>query len=74
MKSFDTELPERINAIYTITYNVGEVRKSLAELNNIDPVDVRDYEITNLIETFIVEDFHGHKVIVQDENGEEVNW
>jgi dTDP-glucose pyrophosphorylase len=74
VKSFDTDLPERINAIYTITYNVGEVRESLAELNEIEPSEVKDYEITNLIDTWLAEDFHGHEVILQDENGEEVDW
>ena len=74
MKSFDTDLPERINVIHTITYNVGEVRESLAELNGIEPSEVKDYEITNLIDTWISEDFNGKEVILQDENGEEVNW
>lgn len=69
-----SDLPERINVTHTITYNVGEVRESLAELNNIDPSEVKDYEITNLIDSWISEDFNGNEVIIRDENGEEFDW
>lgn len=70
-----SDLPEKVNAMHIITYDVNEVRSSLAELNGIDQVDVRDYEITNLIQTWIAEDFgNAENLIVQDENGEEVNW
>ncbi len=70
-----SDLPEKVNAIHVITYDVNEVRRSLAELNNIDQVDVRDYEITDLINTWIAEDFGNvGNLTLQDENGEEVNW
>lgn len=69
-----SDLPERVNAIFVITYDVNEVRRSLAELNEIELSEVKDYEITDLIQTWLAEDFGklSEQVILQDENGEEV--
>lgn len=77
-----SDLPNIINAMRVISYNVGEVRNSLAELNGIPASEVKDYEITDLINTWISEDFScgfGHTaekldIIIQDENGEDINW
>lgn len=69
-------LPEKVNAIFTLTYNVREVRNSIAELNEIEPSEVKEYEIIDLIQTWIVDDYGtlADKVILQDENGREVDW
>lgn len=64
-------LPERINVIKTITYNVGQLRREVMndlgiELNTVD--DVMEY-----IEDWVADDFGGLSGLVfQDENGEEL--
>ena len=64
-------LPERINVIKTITYNVGQLRREVMndlgiELNTVD--DVMEY-----IEDWVADDFGSLSGLVfQDENGEEL--
>ena len=64
-------LPERINVIKTITYNVGQLRREVLndlgiELNTVD--DVMEY-----IEDWVADDFGGLSGLVfQDENGTEL--
>lgn len=64
-------LPQRINVIKTITYNVGQLRREVLndlgiELNTVD--DVMEY-----IEDWVADDFGGLSGLVfQDENGEEL--
>ena len=64
-------LPERINVIKTITYNVGQLRREVMndlgiELKTVD--DVMEY-----IEDWVADDFGGLSGLVfQDENGEEL--
>jgi len=66
-----TDMPERINVIKTITYNVGQLRREVMndfgiELNTVD--DVMEY-----IEDWVHEDFGSLSGLVfQDENGEEL--
>ena len=66
-----TDMPERINVIKTITYNVGQLRREVMndlgiELNTVD--DVMEY-----IEDWVADDFGGLSGLVfQDENGEEL--
>ena len=66
-----TEMPERINVIKTITYNVGQLRREVLndlgiELNTVD--DVMEY-----IEDWVADDFGGLSGLVfQDENGTEL--
>lgn len=69
-------LPNRINAIHTVTYNVEEVRDSLAELNGVMPSQVSETEIFELIQSWITEDFGQYvgDLTVQDENGDELDW
>ncbi len=71
-----SDLPEKVNATFVLTYNVGEVRESLAELNGVDKSEIKDYEIMNLISDWVKEDFSGlaGQVTLQDEDGEEVVW
>jgi hypothetical protein len=64
-------LPQRINVIKTITYNVDQLRHEVrsdlgVELNNVD--DILEY-----IEEWVDEDFGGLSGLVfQDENGTEL--
>jgi hypothetical protein len=64
-------LPERINVIKTLTYNVGQLRREVMndlgiELNTVD--DVMEY-----IEDWVADDFGSLSGLVfQDENGEEL--
>ena len=64
-------LPQRINVIKTITYNVGQLRREVMndlgiELKTVD--DVMEY-----IEDWVADDFGGLSGLVfQDENGEEL--
>ena len=66
-----TDMPERINVIKTITYNVGQLRREVMndlgiELNTVD--DVMEY-----IEDWVHEDFGSLSGLVfQDENGTEL--
>lgn len=73
-----TELPEKVNAMYVITYDIGEIRNTLAELNGIPESEVKDYEIMGVVNNFVTEDFGGcvnaENVFLRDENGEEVDW
>ena len=62
-------LPERINAIKTITYDVPFIVESLESMGMEDiDLDV----IVEYIQEWIYEDFGDNDVILQDENGEEL--
>ena len=67
------ELPERINAIRTVTYSVPDIVSSLEEMGEegIDIETVIDY-----IQDWVEEDMRApisrHDVVYQDENGEEL--
>ena len=71
-----TDLPNRVNASITVTYDLNEVRKTLAELNEIQPHEVKDHEITDLVQTWLAEDLGSlsERAILQDENGENIDW
>jgi hypothetical protein len=64
-------LPQRINVIKTITYEVGPLRREASndlgiELDTVD--DILEY-----IEEWVAEDFGGlSNLIFQDENGNEL--
>jgi hypothetical protein len=64
-------LPQRINVIKTITYDVGPLRREVMndlgiKLNTVD--DILEY-----IEEWVDEDFGGLSGLVfQDENGQEL--
>ncbi len=62
-----------INATKVITYNIDDVRDSIAELNQIDIDDVSDSDAMELIYGWIIEDFgDSYGVVITDENGEEL--
>jgi hypothetical protein len=63
-------MPERINAIKTVTYDVPAIVESLVEMGmeDIDFDVVMEY-----IQEWVFEDFGGDSgIIYQDENGEEL--
>jgi hypothetical protein len=63
-------LPERINAIKTVTYDVPAIVESLEQMGmeDIDFDVVMEY-----IQEWVFEDFGGDSgIIYQDENGEEL--
>ena len=62
----------KVNVMQVITYDLDEIKDSLAELNNIDISEVKDYEVRDMLLYFISEDFNGNGLItIQDENGKE---
>jgi hypothetical protein len=64
------QLPERINAIKTVTYDVPAIVESLEQMGmeDIDLDVVMEY-----IQEWVFEDFGGDSgIIFQDENGEEL--
>lgn len=69
-----TELPDRINVMRVISYDTAEIRKSIAELNDVPVEEVTDKEILDLIQDWITEDFQSQlgKELWLDEHGNEV--
>lgn len=69
-------LPERINVIRTVTYDVSALVDNLQEMND-DPNYQPDLEdIMSYIEDWVYEDMTSplsrHDVVYQDENGNEL--
>ena len=71
-----SHLPERINAMKVVSYDVASIVQSIIDLNNneITAEDITLDEILNLISGWANEDMPNpqNKVIFQDENGEEL--
>ena len=68
-----TELPERINVIRTITYDVPKL------VSDLEDMGVEDIDLDSLmeyIEDWVYEDMTAppsrHDLVYQDENGEEL--
>ena len=64
-------LPERINVIRTVTYDVPALIKDLEEMG-VDPIDldtIMDY-ITEWVEEDMRAPISRHDITYQDENGE----
>lgn len=62
-----------VTAQKNISYNVDEVRNTIAELNQIPIEDVPVREALDLIWDFITEDFgDSYGVVLLDEEGNEV--
>lgn len=63
-------MPERINAIKTVTYHVPTVVETL---NDMGVEDITLEAVMQYIEDWVYEDFgDSYGVILQDENGEEL--
>jgi hypothetical protein len=66
-----TDMPERINVIKTITYNVGQLRREVMNDFGIELATVDD--VMEYIEGWVADDFGGLSGLVfQDENGTEL--
>ena len=68
-------LPERINAIKTVTYDVVQIVESLQAMNDDDSYEPTLEEVMAYIEDWVYEDFYNDDmsdIIFQDENGEEL--
>lgn len=62
-----------VNAVKTITYNVNEIRETIAEMNEIPVEDVPMQEALDMLEKFVIEDFgDSYGVILLDEDGEQL--
>ena len=71
-----TTLPQRINAIKVISYDVQQIVETLMAENEVEANEVTLEMVMERIETWVEEDF-SHDVadstIYQDEDGEELN-
>ncbi len=66
-------LPERINAIKVVTYDVVQIVESLQAMNDDDAYEPTIEEVLGYIEDWVYEDFgDSYGVVYQDENGEEL--
>jgi len=69
-----TNLPERINVMRVVTYDVSNICKQIHETleKSLDEITIED--CMNWIEDWVNEDFDGYtdELIYQDENGEEL--
>ena len=62
-----------VTAQKNISYDVNDVRDTLAELNNIQFEDTSIEEALNIIWDYVVEEFGGSDgVVLLDEDGREV--
>jgi hypothetical protein len=66
---------KKINAQITATYDLDEVRNTLAELKGVDESEIKDHEINTVIYSYILDDFGvlSDSVYLLDENGEQVS-
>ena len=64
----------KINAQITVTYDLDEIRSTLAELNGVDSSEVGEQELEIGLLNLIHEDFGvlSDSVYLLDENGEQV--
>lgn len=68
-------LPERINAIKTVTYYVPDIVDSIRDMNDDPNYEPSLYEVIGQIEDWIEEDLGGgnaNSIILQDENGNDI--
>ncbi len=64
------QLPERINAIKTVTYDVPAIVESLEQMG-MEDIDLE--VVMEFIQEWVFEDFGGDSgIIFQDENGDEL--
>jgi len=76
------KLPERINVMKVISYDVQEIVNKIIEDGSTEDGRVSLWDIMQQVEAWTESDFgceHGHEsdlsdLIFQDENGEELNW
>jgi len=76
LQALATQLPERINAIKVISYDVQEVAETLMAEQELEAHEITLEMVMERIKTWVEEDF-SHDVadstIYQDENGHEID-
>jgi hypothetical protein len=66
-------LPERINAIKVVTYDVVQIVESLQGMNDDDTYEPTIEEVLAYIEDWVYEDFgDSYGIVYQDEHGDEL--
>lgn len=66
-------LPERINAMKVITYDVQNIVESIHDWQEKEIDDITIEDVMEFIEDWVIDDFgDAYGVIYQDENGEEL--
>lgn len=74
-------LPERINVMKVVSYDVADIVQRMTE-NDTEPTKITLWDVMQQIEAWIEEDFgcgFGHtadtsNLIFQDEDGDELVW
>ena len=66
-------LPERINAIKTVTYATEHILADVALSNDVEEDEVTTEMLLDWLQDWVMEDFaDGHAIVYQDENGNEL--
>ena len=72
----ETKLPERINVMKVISYDVQNIMESIVAMDSDKDFDsITLEEVMEQIEAWVQDDFPADRIkdlIIQDENGEEV--
>ena len=75
MINTDLDMPERINVLRTMTYNVNEIIDSMKQLGWGED-EITESVVFEFIEDCVEEDFRTppsrHDMVWQDENGDEL--
>lgn len=70
------KLPERINVMRVVTYDVQNIMESIVSMNTDRDFDsITLEEVMEQVEAWVQEDFPADRIkdlIIQDENGEEL--
>jgi len=76
MQNLATQLPQRINAMKVISYDVQQIAETLMAEQELEAHEITLEMVMERIETWVEEDF-AHDVadntIYQDENGQEID-
>jgi hypothetical protein len=77
MQDLKTQLPERINAMKVISYDVQQIAETLMAEQELEAHEITLEMVIERIESWVEEDFANQgnfsDVIFQDENGEEID-
>jgi hypothetical protein len=77
-----SELPERINVMKVISYDVNQIANDIHAETEIPHGEITLWDIMQRVEVWVESDFscgHGHEtntrdLIFHDENGEDLDW
>jgi hypothetical protein len=75
-KQMETKLPERINVMKVISYDVQNIMESIVAMNSDRDFDsITLEEVMQQVEAWVEEDFPADRIkdlIIQDQDGEEL--